>query len=110
MFKHFDIMIISHIKLNEKLLENYNYFIFTEDITLDDYFSFRYNNETYSYDALIFSDPSTVRNLDILSDGDFIVTNVNLETSFESIFALGEINKSKLSINEQLNIILSKIN
>ncbi|HHU56606.1 MAG TPA: hypothetical protein GXZ48_08040 [Acholeplasmataceae bacterium] len=103
---HYDIIIVSSLKLDEKLLEGFNYLL-VENAEINDDYSITYQNKNIKYDFLIID--KLYDNLKTLKEDKRIITNQFFETSIENVFAIGPINNSPLKVNKQLQIILNHL-
>lgn len=76
--------------------------ILTENDEIID--NYQTKNNTY-FDYLITDDFDTLTKLNVMFDKDKVLTNFDLQTSLENVFAFGNLITSNLSIEEQLNQI-----
>lgn len=95
---HFDYIIVSNLPINPKTL---NFKKFDE---ADVYLGYiLVNNEKITYDYLVID--KIYPSLNLLTEDKKIITNQFLQTSNDYIYAIGEINNSNLSLDEQIAII-----
>lgn len=71
--------------------------------------SLLYNDLTYYFDYLIFDDPSSIVNLHIEKDKDFVITNYHLQTTIENFFAVGNCVKTSRSLSKMIDDIICYI-
>jgi len=100
---HTDIIIVS------KLIKNFDVFKgldFLEIVPASVHRNYviTKDNQKITFDYLIIDD--FLSDLPLLKENKHIITNQYFETSLEGVFAIGPINSSKLSIEEQVNIII----
>ena len=100
---HFDLVILYNKEINNKVLENLNYKILSEDHYLIDDHNL---NNNISFDYAIIYNKSALKNIDILEDEGSIICNFFFQTNIDHIFFIGKENNSKKTINEQVNIVL----
>lgn len=95
---HYDLIIVSNLELDISLLPKINYlWLKTAEVT--------YNTvNQFTYDYLIID--KIHQNLNLMTEDGKIITNQFLETSMDNVFAIGKINNSEKTINEQLQIII----
>lgn len=103
--KYIDILIITDDEIDETIFKDFNYLI-CSDFNFNKYFNGFLNDQFYEFNYLIMS-KKIVNN--VLTEDKKIITNENLETSFDNYFAFGNIIKNNKSINEQLQIIIDCI-
>ena len=96
---HYDLIIISNLDLKNEIFENINYLILDDSHYL---INPHLTNTNINFDYLIFSNIDSVKNLDLLTDNNFIITNSYFQTNLDHIFAIGKINNSQKSIDQQL--------
>lgn len=77
--------------------------------TLEDSNSLTFEDEHYYFEYLIIDDLTLVNNLKLELDGKYVITNYYQETSVPNVFAIGDIVKTKRTIDEQLSIITDYI-
>ena len=103
---HIDIIIVSNLSLDLSKFNNLNFKKF-EFANIQRNYIITDANEKITFDYLIID--TFVPSLPILKENKHIITNQFFETSIENVFAIGEINSSKKSLLEQLNIICEYI-
>lgn len=95
---HYDLIIVTKLQLDTTILQGINYCLLTEAKVKENCVN------DFSYDYLIID--QIYPELNVLTENGKIITNENLETSMENVFAIGSINNSYKDINEQLQIII----
>lgn len=100
---HYDLIILSNLELTNPKFKLLNYKTSSEDLFLVNNYELN-NGDTFDY--LITDNPSSLKNIDVLKDGNIIICNYFLQTSLDHIFYIGKENNSSLPKNEQLDLIL----
>mgnify|MGYP000858012932 CR=1 FL=1 len=103
---HIDIILVTNLKIDFSILDGLNYII-TDAIQVNRNNIIDKDNQSITFDYLIID--KYYSDLPLLKENKKIVTNQYFETSIERIFAIGEINSSNSSINEQLEKIIDYI-
>lgn len=96
------IIIISNVTY--QLKESYE-IIILKKAQLIDHNTIKSGDEIYNFDYLIVDNLSLVDDLIIEKEHQRAITNYNLQTSIENIFAIGEANNSSRDVLEELNSI-----
>ena len=105
MYKQF--IIISNLGINDKLLENIDYLKIDKNFEFTSLYQLNVNNQIYDFDYLITD--IKINNL-LICEEDFIITNQYFESSIDNYFIIGKLNKSNITIDEQIKIIFDYIN
>ena len=99
---HYDLIIISNLKINWDIFKDFNYLVIDENHYLTDFYQ---TNNNLSFDTLIFSNLNSIKNIELLTDNGQVITNNVFQTNFDHLFAIGSINGSQKSIYDQIVII-----
>lgn len=103
------LLIITKQKINEELLNNFDYLIINDDInnySFNNYYQINYNSEDINFDYLIIDKPLN----NVLMEDNYIITNQYLESSIDNYFIIGPYNKSNKTIDDQIIDIIDYIN
>jgi thioredoxin reductase len=103
---HYDLVMFTQIPLDTSIFEGFNYLV-TSLGTINRDYSITINDQKMSFDYLIID--AKPLNLNLLTEDKLIVTNQHFETSLDNVFAIGTINASTTTINEQIETILNYI-
>jgi hypothetical protein len=100
---HYDLLIIGEENLTHPLLAHFRHLF----LDSGHYLVNPYETDNHlGFDYLIFDNLETVKKIDILTDGQKVITNYHFQTNCEHLFAIGKINGSALPVSEQLERIL----
>lgn len=100
---HYNLLIITNGVVPIHHLKHFNYLLLDEKTNLETNY-LTCNGITFDY--LIFSNITNLKNVDLLKENDFVITNMYFQTNYEHIFAIGPINHSHLPIETQWEIII----
>ena len=98
---HYSVIIISN---NIKETKFHNYLIISDNLSIIDQNTVKYQNELYYFDYLII-EKDTKNNLNLIKDNDKYITNCYHQTSLDHVFAIGESSYSSKDVNVQLQEI-----